>query len=66
VGGLTGTAEVIDQGPEFERAKALLEAKFHQYKTIFPIKQGESVVIRFTPTKTVTWDYALGEIREPH
>jgi nitroimidazol reductase NimA-like FMN-containing flavoprotein (pyridoxamine 5'-phosphate oxidase superfamily) len=63
---VSGTAEVIDRGPEFERGKALLEAKFHQYRTLFPIKVGESVVIRFRPTQSVTWDYAAGELNEPH
>jgi nitroimidazol reductase NimA-like FMN-containing flavoprotein (pyridoxamine 5'-phosphate oxidase superfamily) len=63
---IVGTAEVIERGPEFEKGKALLEAKFQQYHALFPIKQGESVVICFTPTKAVTWDYAVGETREPH
>jgi nitroimidazol reductase NimA-like FMN-containing flavoprotein (pyridoxamine 5'-phosphate oxidase superfamily) len=63
---ITGTVDVIEQGAEFDKGKALLEAKFPQYKTMFPIEQGESVVIRFRPTKAVTWDYALGEMQEPH
>jgi nitroimidazol reductase NimA-like FMN-containing flavoprotein (pyridoxamine 5'-phosphate oxidase superfamily) len=63
---LAGTASVVDAGPEFEKGKALLEAKFRQYTTMFPITPGESVVIRFEPAKRVTWDYAAGEVREPH
>ena len=62
---VTGTAEVLDTGPEFARGKAVLEAKFQQYMTMFPIAYGESVVIRFQPTRAVTWDYALGEMNEP-
>jgi nitroimidazol reductase NimA-like FMN-containing flavoprotein (pyridoxamine 5'-phosphate oxidase superfamily) len=63
---LTGTVDIIEKGQEFERAKALLEAKYQQYNELFPIKEDESVILRFTPTKAVTWDYAVGELREPH
>jgi nitroimidazol reductase NimA-like FMN-containing flavoprotein (pyridoxamine 5'-phosphate oxidase superfamily) len=63
---MTGTIDILEKGPEFERAKTLLEAKFQQFKELFPIKEGESVILGFTPTKAVTWDYILGEFREPH
>jgi nitroimidazol reductase NimA-like FMN-containing flavoprotein (pyridoxamine 5'-phosphate oxidase superfamily) len=63
---LTGTVDIIEKGQEFERAKALLEAKYQQYNELFPIKEDESVILCFTPTKAVTWDYAVGELREPH
>jgi hypothetical protein len=63
---VTGTADVVRQGPEFEKGKALLETKFQQYASLFPIKQGESVVICFKPAKKVGWDYIAGELREPH
>jgi nitroimidazol reductase NimA-like FMN-containing flavoprotein (pyridoxamine 5'-phosphate oxidase superfamily) len=63
---MTGTVDVIDKGSEFEKAKALLEAKYQQYNELFPIKESESVVLCFKPTKTVTWDYVVGELRESH
>ncbi len=63
---MTGTVEILEKGSVFEQAKALLEAKYQQYQKLFPINKGESVILRFQPTKLVTWDYALGEVREPH
>jgi nitroimidazol reductase NimA-like FMN-containing flavoprotein (pyridoxamine 5'-phosphate oxidase superfamily) len=63
---MTGTVDVIEKGSEFEKAKALLEAKFQQYNELFPIREGESVIMCFKPTKAVTWDYLLGELHEPH
>jgi nitroimidazol reductase NimA-like FMN-containing flavoprotein (pyridoxamine 5'-phosphate oxidase superfamily) len=63
---MTGTVDIIERGSEFEKAKALLEAKYQQYNELFPIKEGESVILCFRPAKTVTWDYSLGELREPH
>jgi nitroimidazol reductase NimA-like FMN-containing flavoprotein (pyridoxamine 5'-phosphate oxidase superfamily) len=63
---MTGTEDIVEQGLEFERAKTLLEAKYQQYKELFPIREGESVILCIKPTKAVTWDYILGEFREPH
>lgn len=63
---VNGTAEILERGPEFDKAKALLEAKFQQYEKLFPIEAGETVVICFRPTRRVGWDYAAGEINEPH
>ena len=63
---MTGTVDIVDKGAEFDRAKALLEAKYQQYNELFPIKEGESVIMCFKPTKLVTWDYLLGELNEPH
>jgi nitroimidazol reductase NimA-like FMN-containing flavoprotein (pyridoxamine 5'-phosphate oxidase superfamily) len=63
---MTGTVDVIEQGAEFEKAKALLKAKFQQYSELFPIEAGESVILRFNPAKAVTWDYVSGEFNEPH
>jgi nitroimidazol reductase NimA-like FMN-containing flavoprotein (pyridoxamine 5'-phosphate oxidase superfamily) len=63
---MTGTMDIIESGSEFERAKALLQAKYQQYNELFPIKEGESVIMSFTPAKTVSWDYILGELNEPH
>ena len=63
---MTGAVDIIEKGSEFEKAKTLLRAKFQQYNELFPIEEGESVVMRFTPAKAVMWDYIAGELREPH
>ena len=63
---MTGTVDIIEKGSEFEKAKTLLRAKFQQYNELFPIEEGESVIMRFNPAKAVTWDYVVGELREPH
>ena len=63
---MTGTVDIIDKGSEFEKAKALLETKYQQYNELFQIKEGESVIMCFKPSQAVTWDYALGELHEPH
>jgi len=63
---MTGTIDIIEQGSMFEKAKVLLEAKFQQYNELFPITEGESVILCFNPAKAVTWDYVLGELKEPH
>jgi hypothetical protein len=33
---MTGTVDIIENDSEFEKAKALLEAKFQQYNELFP------------------------------
>jgi nitroimidazol reductase NimA-like FMN-containing flavoprotein (pyridoxamine 5'-phosphate oxidase superfamily) len=63
---MTGIVEIIEKGPDFEKAKELLEAKYQQYNELFSIRGGESVILCFTPTKAVTWDYNAGELNEPH
>jgi nitroimidazol reductase NimA-like FMN-containing flavoprotein (pyridoxamine 5'-phosphate oxidase superfamily) len=63
---MTGTVDIVETGLEFEKAKTLLEAKYQQYRELFAIKEGESVILCFRPAKAVTWDYILGEFREPH
>jgi nitroimidazol reductase NimA-like FMN-containing flavoprotein (pyridoxamine 5'-phosphate oxidase superfamily) len=63
---MDGTVEVIEDGAAFAKGKALLEAKYPQYPQLFPIKEGETVILRFSPARAVTWDYAAGEINEPH
>lgn len=61
-----GEAEIIEHGPMFNKGKKLLEEKFPQYRTLFPLKEGESVIIRVKSKKYLPWDYAKGEFREPH
>jgi len=63
---MTGIVEIIEKGADFERGKALLVAKFQQYQELFPIHEGESVIMCFKPTKVVSWDYIAGELTEPN
>ena len=63
---MTGPVGSSEQGGDFDKAKTLLQAKFLQYNDLFAIKQGESVILRFNPTRAVTWDYIAGELNEPH
>lgn len=63
---MTGAVNIAEKGSEFENAKPLLEAKYQHRDELFPVREGESVILRFKPTKAVTRDYGLGELRKPH
>jgi len=52
-----GTVDLIERGPEFLKAKMLLEDKFKQYLEMYPIKEGETTILKLTPTNIVAWDY---------
>jgi nitroimidazol reductase NimA-like FMN-containing flavoprotein (pyridoxamine 5'-phosphate oxidase superfamily) len=40
-----GTARVLDQGPGWDRVRALLYEKYRQYETTAPIHPGQSVIV---------------------
>jgi PPOX class probable F420-dependent enzyme len=40
-----GTARVLDHGPEWERVRDLLYAKYVQYLPVAPIEPGRSVIV---------------------
>ncbi len=40
-----GTARLIEAGPEWKRAKALLDEKYRQYEPLYPITSGETLMI---------------------
>ena len=42
---IRGTARIVEGGLEWDRAKALLDAKFPQYEPMFPIRPGESLMV---------------------
>ena len=42
---IRGTATIVEDGPEWDRAKALLDEKFRQYEPLFPIRPGGSVMV---------------------
>jgi len=54
---LEGTADVIEAGPERDRAVALLETKYAQYRSM-PL--GDAPLIRVTVEHRVDWDGAPG------
>ena len=39
---------IVEDGPEWERAKALLDAKYPQYEPMFPIVAGEGLMVFVT------------------
>ena len=40
-----GSATLVADGPEWERAKALLDEKYRQYEPLFPIARGGSLMV---------------------
>lgn len=52
---ITGTASVIERGPLFARARLSLYRKYRQYARTAPIKEGESVIVRVSPTGCFSW-----------
>ena len=54
---IQGKAEVVEGGRVFEEAKKLLYEKYPQYEASAPIEEGQSVIIKITPEKIVSWDY---------
>ncbi|MEM4200801.1 MAG: pyridoxamine 5'-phosphate oxidase family protein [Nitrososphaerales archaeon] len=54
---IQGSAEVIEEGEEFESAKKMLYQKYPQYEEQVPIREGESAIIKITVEKILSWDY---------
>ena len=52
---VTGSATVIERGAVFTRARLSLYRKYRQYRRIAPIAEGESVIVRVTPTGCFSW-----------
>jgi nitroimidazol reductase NimA-like FMN-containing flavoprotein (pyridoxamine 5'-phosphate oxidase superfamily) len=44
---MSGEAYLIESGPEFERARALLYEKFPQYERVAPIEEDTTVIVEF-------------------
>jgi PPOX class probable F420-dependent enzyme len=53
---VTGRAEILETGPDRERALVLLQEKYRQYRTMPGFGQGP--VIRLIPEKVATWHAA--------
>ncbi|HVN83735.1 MAG TPA: pyridoxamine 5'-phosphate oxidase family protein [Candidatus Binatia bacterium] len=52
---ITGVATIVDRGPTFTRARLALYRKYRQYQRVAPITEGESVIVRVTPTRCYSW-----------
>ena len=51
---IEGTCRVYERGPEYLRLLKLLFARFETYRKN-PWGEGESPILRITPTKAVSW-----------
>jgi nitroimidazol reductase NimA-like FMN-containing flavoprotein (pyridoxamine 5'-phosphate oxidase superfamily) len=40
-----GTATIVEDGPRWDRGKALIDAKYPQYDPMFPIIAGETLIV---------------------
>jgi len=50
-----GTATLIERGPRFKRARALLYEKYPQYPEEAALATSDSVVVEVTPTRVLSW-----------
>ena len=49
-----GKCEILERGPEYLRLQKLLYEKFETYRK-HPWKEGESPILRITPTRSASW-----------
>jgi PPOX class probable F420-dependent enzyme len=54
---VTGRADVLTRGPEFDRAVRLLYRKYRQYARAAALEPGESVVVRVRPIRVMSWQF---------
>jgi PPOX class probable F420-dependent enzyme len=54
---VAGRADVFARGPEFERGVRLLYRKYRQYRRVAALEPGESVIVRLTPRRVMSWRY---------
>jgi hypothetical protein len=50
-----GEAALIEKGPRFRRARALLYAKYPQYPDEAAIDESDSVIVEVTPGHVFAW-----------
>ena len=50
-----GDAALIDKGPRFRKARALLYAKYPQYPDEAALDESDSVIVEVTPTRVFAW-----------
>jgi PPOX class probable F420-dependent enzyme len=46
---------LIDKGPRFRKARALLYAKYPQYPTDAALEESDSVIVEVTPSRVFSW-----------
>jgi nitroimidazol reductase NimA-like FMN-containing flavoprotein (pyridoxamine 5'-phosphate oxidase superfamily) len=52
---LQGRARLLEGGPAFRRARALLYRKYPQYPTDAALDESDSVIVEVTPTHVFAW-----------
>ena len=52
---IQGTAQLIERGPRFRRARRLLYDKYPQYPDDAAIDESDSVIVEVTPDHVFTW-----------
>jgi len=50
-----GTARLIDKGPRFRKARALLYRKYPQYPQESALAESDSVIVEVTPSGVFSW-----------
>jgi PPOX class probable F420-dependent enzyme len=51
---IQGEAEILESGPDYGRAVAMLVAKYPQYRAL-PIDPGTGLMIKVTPRSVLSW-----------
>lgn len=54
---LAGPARIFSRGPIFERGVQLLYRKYRQYARVAALEAGDSVIVRVTPRRVMSWHY---------
>lgn len=55
---ITGRADILSRGSEFDRAVRLLYRKYPQYERAAALEPGESVVVRVRPFRVISWQFS--------
>jgi nitroimidazol reductase NimA-like FMN-containing flavoprotein (pyridoxamine 5'-phosphate oxidase superfamily) len=52
---IVGRATLIKQGVKFRRIRAALYRRYKLYSQLFPLEEGETVIVCVTPSKSFAW-----------
>ena len=52
-----GTARLLERGPRFRKARALLYRKYPHYPGEAALEESESVIVEVTPTRVFSWGF---------
>ena len=50
-----GTARLLERGPRFRKARALLYRKYPHYPDEAALEESESVIVEVSPTRVFSW-----------